>query len=99
MIPLSKNRIYINNYIHCGIFTNFSSPMRFHQKLLTMISFSEEGLVSVVLEVGGVFPLHFAYFKKRKSSGVVWASLMAQTVKNLPAMQRPRFNPWVGKIL
>ena len=30
-----------------------------------------------------------------------WASLMAQLVKNLPAIQerRCRFNPWVGKIL
>ena len=28
-----------------------------------------------------------------------WASLMAQTVKNLPAMpETPRFSPWVGKI-
>ena len=27
-----------------------------------------------------------------------WASLVAQTVKKLPAMQRPAFNPWVGKI-
>ena len=27
-----------------------------------------------------------------------WASLVAQTVKNLPAMQRPRFDPWFGKI-
>ena len=26
------------------------------------------------------------------------ASLVAQTVKNLPTMQRPRFNPWVRKI-
>ena len=26
------------------------------------------------------------------------ASLVAQTVKNLPAMQRPRFDPWVWKI-
>ena len=26
------------------------------------------------------------------------ASLVAQTVKNLPAMWRPGFNPWVGKI-
>ena len=25
-------------------------------------------------------------------------SLVAQTVKNLPAMQRPKFDPWVGKI-
>ena len=28
----------------------------------------------------------------------VWASLIAQLVKNLPAMQRPQFNSWVGKI-
>jgi len=27
----------------------------------------------------------------------VLASLMAQTVKDLPVMQRPRFDPWVGK--
>ena len=25
-------------------------------------------------------------------------SLVAQMVKNLPAMQGPRFNPWMGKI-
>ena len=28
-----------------------------------------------------------------------WASLVAQLVKNLPTMQRPWFDPWVGKIL
>ena len=28
----------------------------------------------------------------------VRASLLAQTVKNLPAMQIPRFDPWVRKI-
>ena len=27
-----------------------------------------------------------------------WASLMVQTVKNLPAMQETRFDRWVGKI-
>ena len=27
-----------------------------------------------------------------------WASLIAQLVKNLPAMQETGFNPWVGKI-
>ena len=27
-----------------------------------------------------------------------WASLVAQTIKNLPAMRRLGFNPWVGKI-
>ena len=27
-----------------------------------------------------------------------WASLVAQLVKNLPAMQEPWFYPWVGKI-
>ena len=27
-----------------------------------------------------------------------WASLLAQLVKNLPAVQRPGFHPWVGKI-
>ena len=26
-----------------------------------------------------------------------WTSLVAQMVKNLPAVQRPGFNPWVGK--
>ena len=27
-----------------------------------------------------------------------WASLVAQLIKNPPAMQRPAFNPWVGNI-
>ena len=27
-----------------------------------------------------------------------WASFMAQTVKNLPAMQETRFDPWIRKI-
>ena len=27
-----------------------------------------------------------------------WASLVAQRLKCLPAMRRPRFDPWVGKI-
>ena len=27
-----------------------------------------------------------------------WTSLVVQTVKKLPTMQRPVFNPWVGKI-
>ena len=27
-----------------------------------------------------------------------WASLVAQLVKNLPAMQRPGFSPWIGEI-
>ena len=29
---------------------------------------------------------------------LTWASLVAQTVKNLPAMQETPFDPWVGKI-
>ena len=28
----------------------------------------------------------------------IWASLVVQMVKNLPACGRPGFNPWVGKI-
>jgi len=27
-----------------------------------------------------------------------WASLVAQMIKNLPALKGPRFDPWVGKI-
>ena len=45
----------------------------------------------------------FAYLIMR--TPVIWfrahpmgASLVAQTVKNLPAMQRPEFDPWVRKI-
>ena len=29
---------------------------------------------------------------------ITWASLVAQRLKHLPAMQRPGLNPWVGKI-
>ena len=28
----------------------------------------------------------------------LWDSLMVQPVKNLPAMQKPDFDPWLGKI-
>ena len=35
---------------------------------------------------------------KRDSTGSPGASLGAQLVKNLPAMWRPGFDPWVGKI-
>ena len=34
----------------------------------------------------------------RGTSNRLWASLEAQTVNNLPAMQRPVFHPWVRKI-
>ena len=34
----------------------------------------------------------------RDSTGSPGASLGAQLVKNLPAMWRPGFDPWVGKI-
>ena len=32
------------------------------------------------------------------SAAQVWASLVAQRIKCLPAMQETRFDPWVGKI-
>ena len=32
------------------------------------------------------------------TSCLLWASLVAQLVRNLPAVGRPRFNPWVWKI-
>ena len=41
-----------------------------------------------------VFPL----VEKLGDKGPLWASLVAQMVKNLPAMQETRFAPWVGKI-
>ena len=34
----------------------------------------------------------------RQSSAQLEASLAAQTVKDLPAFRRPRFDPWVGEI-
>ena len=36
-----------------------------------------------------LFTLHLHY---------IWAFLVAQTVKNLPAMQETWFDPWIGKI-
>ena len=41
--------------------------------------------------------LYFSFFKLEDNC-FIGASLVAQTVKNLPAMQRPRFDPWVWKI-
>ena len=35
---------------------------------------------------------------KQPSKPQLGASVAAHTVKNLPAMQRPGFNPWVRKI-
>ena len=37
-------------------------------------------------------------YRKIGTMQAVRASPVAQMVKNLPAMQRPGFNPWVGKI-
>ena len=34
-----------------------------------------------------------------EASIAIWASLIAQLVKNLPAMQETRFDSWVGKFL
>ena len=36
-----------------------------------------------------------------RTDSLIWSrtSLVAQTVKRLPTMQEPRFNPWVRKIL
>jgi len=38
------------------------------------------------------------YLYELRFSQGLWASLMAQLVKNLPANWRPGFNPWVWKI-
>ena len=40
----------------------------------------------------------FAYFNFGLELGNLWASLVAQLIKNLPACRRPGFNLWVGKI-
>ena len=36
--------------------------------------------------------------KQNRITVQLWASLVAQLVKNLPAIGRPGFDPWVGKI-
>ena len=36
---------------------------------------------------------------KTYENSVYWASLVAQLVKDLPAVQETRFDPWVGKVL
>ena len=36
---------------------------------------------------------------KKEVSGNFWAFLVAQTIKNLPAMEETQFNSWVRKIL
>ena len=45
----------------------------------------------------GVSPLNYRMFNS--SPGVYWASLVAQLVKNPPAMQETGFNPCAGKRL
>ena len=46
--------------------------------------------------VGNVMSLLFCFLIR--CLGLPWASLVAQLVKNLPAMQRPWFNYWVRKM-
>ena len=40
----------------------------------------------------------FFFFSFKHPALMYWASLVAQTVKNLPAMQETGFDPWVGKV-
>ena len=47
---------------------------------------------SLLTDMAGI--LHFSGYPLQYS----WASLVAQLVKNLLAMWRPGFDPWVGKI-
>ena len=45
-----------------------------------------------------IYPWLQKYQRQILSSLLVWASLRAQLVKNPPAMRKPGFDPWVGKI-
>jgi len=38
------------------------------------------------------------FFSFKHPALIYWASLVAQTVKNPPAMQETGFDPWVGKV-
>ena len=42
------------------------------------------------------FATHLQLFTQHLN--YIWVSLVAQTVKNLPAMQETWFDPWIGKI-
>ena len=56
------------------------------------------GYSKMVLEFLTLY-LEEIYYKIRNSLGKLWASLVAQTGKNLPAMQETQVQSWVGKIL
>ena len=43
-------------------------------------------------------PLHYRQILNCDPLQYIWASLVAQLVKNLPAIQETGFDPWVGKI-
>ena len=42
--------------------------------------------------------MHLSFIYLETSTFHIWASLVAQVVKNLPAVWRPGFHPWVRKI-
>ena len=48
-----------------------------------------------IQEMYMIWPQRLYLMKELKRE---WASLVAQMVKNLPAVQRPGFDPWVRKI-
>ena len=63
-------------------------------------------LASLLAVTGGKYSLFSNFLfesvsgilKKKKNYGNNWVSLVAQLVKNPPAMQRPEFDPWIRKI-
>ena len=51
-------------------------------------------------QVYSAVPLLRELFNSKGEGNLIncWASLIAQLVKNLPAMQETQFSPWVGKM-
>ena len=79
-----------NDSVSCSVLSDSLQPHGPRQALLSM-GFPKQGYWS-----GLPFPSRGSSQPRDLLHG---ASLVAQTVKNLPSMQeRPRFNPWVRKI-
>ena len=79
--------------LHC--FRGWCSIPPVFQWSTVLVLFFDRILFNLISETGSHFRIHIWVMHMYP----LWASLIAQAVKNLPAMQkRLGFHPWVGKI-
>ena len=93
LVAASGFQIYIFTYR--SLSSTFIIPLHRQCKNLTVVYyFLALGFFAIII-IGLITYLNISFTLHLMD---IWASLVAQMVKNSPAMQEPGFNPWVGKI-